>query len=90
VLELTVMATKLHEFKTRDEALAALIEASKTHPYAEMREDTHTPLYTVWDGAETGPREGQGGGGAVELPTLDDAQMAKLADMIAARMKGQV
>jgi len=86
------MSTCLFKTKDRDESHRKLEEvlASGAYPKAECREADENGDYTVWSGPMVREPE------PAPLPptaeqiaaSLDDVQLGKLADMIAARMKG--
>jgi hypothetical protein len=81
------MSTCLFKTKDRDESHRKLEEvlASGEHLKAECREADENGDYTVWSGPAI--REPAS---TIEqaVASLDDTQLGKLADMIAARMKG--
>lgn len=94
------MARQLHIFTqaehgngARDKSHQALEVAIRTHPRAECREDSNRGEYSVWDGPDEGPREGQApvvveAAAAPSGDGLTDAQLDALATRIAAKLKG--
>lgn len=86
------MATMIFSTPDRDECHRQLevILASGAHPKAECRERDENGNYTIWDGPQRGDDEMSAAPATAEaaLAALDDVQLARLADMLAARMKG--
>jgi len=84
------MATKIFETRDRDESHKKLEEVlhNGTHPRAECREADERGFYSVWDGPQRDGDATESSTDALDTSTLTDAQLAKLADLIAARMKG--
>lgn len=89
------MAAKLlYSTKDRDEShqqLEAILLAGE-HPKAECREMDENGDYTVWSGPQRegneGPLPGAPATAEDALAALDATQLGRLADMLAARMKG--
>ena len=94
------MARQLHVFTqaehgngARDRSHQALEAAIRTHPRAECREEANRGEYSVWDGPDEGPRDGQAPVGAAPTTPTDGAalsaeQLDALATLIAAKLKG--
>lgn len=91
------MSTKLHETKDRDEShkLLEQVLATGVHPRAECREADGNGFYSVW----SGPMDSDGqvspvspvalASTAILDPTrMHPADLAALADAVAARLKG--
>jgi len=85
------MATQIFASADRDAVHAeqARVIADGSYPNAECREPGIDGLHTLWDGAdEQVIPAAPAAVPAVNLSTLDDATLARLAAMIAAQMKG--
>lgn len=84
------MSKCIFKTKDRDESHKKLEEvlAKGVHTSAECREADENGDYTVWSGPMVREPAPPAPTASQIAASLDDSQMAKLADMIAARMKG--
>lgn len=84
------MAKRLFSTTDREESHKKLEEVllDGAHPRAECREADAEGFYSVWDGPQRDGTEVPADPIESELAGLDESKLARLADMIAARLKG--